>query len=393
MDGLWRGEAVEQAWTRRRHRAGLRLIWARCATTSACCVASPAARSSPRWSRPTGTATARRRSHGPRSRRAPLGSASSRSPRPSRCARRASPRRSWCLAHSRADRIEQAVSLDLTVSLGGLEEAGELARVARTAGRRAAVHINVDGGMQRLGLSSDAAIRLAAAVREHDSLFLEGVYTHFPDAYGDDGASTRSAFERFLQTAHTVGAPLRHAAASAALLRFPEMALELVRPGIALYGAGPLPGEAAVDLRPAPLVACQLAAGSRCPRRRVGLLRRTLDGAARFADRRDRRRLRRRPATRAVGPRRGTDSRPASSDRRHHLHGPDDDRPQRCARRARRRPRHADRARRSQNEVLAEEVAERSGTISRTRRSRASPRAFHGSTREPPRLVWAGECS
>ena len=148
------------------------------------------------------------------------------------------------------DRIEQAVSLDLTVSLGGPEEAGELARVARAAGRCAAVHINIDGGMQRLGLSGDATMRLAAAVREHDSLWLEGVYTHFPDAYADDEASTRSAFERFLQTANAVGAPLRHAAASAALLRFPETALEMVRPGIALYGAGPLPGEAAADLRP-----------------------------------------------------------------------------------------------------------------------------------------------
>ena len=244
------------------------------------------------------------------------------------------------------DRIEQAVSLDLTVSLSGLEEAGELARVARAAGRRAAVHINVDGGMQRLGLSGDAAIRLAAAVREHDSLWLEGVYTHFPDAYADDGASTRSAFERFLQTANTVGAPLRHAAASAALLRFPEMALELVRPGIALYGAGPLPGEAAADLRPvlswrAGLLLVRdvptgesVSYGGRWTARhdsRVGVI------GIGYAD----------GLRRALWDRgRGADSRPAGSDRRDDLHGPHDDRPHRCARRASRRPRHVDRARR-----------------------------------------------
>ena len=64
-DELWRGEAAEQAWTRRRHTAGSRLIWARYAETSACCVASRATRSSLRWSRPTPTATAPRRSRAP----------------------------------------------------------------------------------------------------------------------------------------------------------------------------------------------------------------------------------------------------------------------------------------------------------------------------------------
>ena len=146
---------------------------------------------------------------------------------------------------------EQAVGLDLTISLRRLDEVESCARASQAAERRTAVHLNVEGGMQRLGLAAGEAVALAEAVRAHDSLWLEGVYTHFPDAGAADPAPTREAFERFLITAEAIGAPLRHAAASAAMLRFPEMALEMVRPGIALYGESPFSSAVQCALRPA----------------------------------------------------------------------------------------------------------------------------------------------
>ena len=137
------------------------------------------------------------------------------------------------------DQAELAARLELTVSLRRIEEVEACAEAARAEQRETAVHLNIDGGMQRLGLGASEAIALAAAVRERDSLRLEGVYTHLPDAVGADPAPIRETFARFLETADAIGAPIRHAAASAALLRFPEMALEMARPGIALYGASP----------------------------------------------------------------------------------------------------------------------------------------------------------
>ena len=134
---------------------------------------------------------------------------------------------------------ELAARLELTVSLRRIEEVEACAEAARAEQRETAVHLNIDGGMQRLGLGAPEALALAAAVRERDSLRLEGVYTHLPDAVGADPAPIRETFTRFLETADAIGAPIRHAAASAALLRFPEMALEMARPGIALYGASP----------------------------------------------------------------------------------------------------------------------------------------------------------
>ena len=137
------------------------------------------------------------------------------------------------------NQAELAARLELTVSLRRIEEVEACAEAARAEQREMAVHLNIDGGMQRLGLAASEALALAAAVRERDSLRLEGVYTHLSDAVGADPAPIRETFARFLETADAIGAPIRHAAASAALLRFPEMALEMARPGIALYGASP----------------------------------------------------------------------------------------------------------------------------------------------------------
>ena len=165
------------------------------------------------------------------------------------------------------NQAELAARLELTVSLRRIEEVEACAEAARAEQRETAVHLNIDGGMQRLGLGAAEAIALAAAVREQDALRLEGVYTHLPDAVGADPTPIRETFAQFLQTADTIGAPIRHAAASAALLRFPEMALELARPGIALYGASPSGAGVQCGLRPAlswraPLLAVrQVAAG------------------------------------------------------------------------------------------------------------------------------------
>jgi len=73
-------------------------------------------------------------------------------------------------------------------------------------------------------------------------LTVEGFYTHFPsaDAPGPHAAAdTEERFQHFLSLAKLAGAPIRHASNTAALARFPHMALDLVRVGIGLYGISP----------------------------------------------------------------------------------------------------------------------------------------------------------
>jgi len=77
-----------------------------------------------------------------------------------------------------------------------------------------------------------------------DGLILEGVFTHFAKADEADPAYTYSQFEKFKRILHEVEArgihiPIRHCANSPTILRFPEMHLDMVRPGIILHGLDP----------------------------------------------------------------------------------------------------------------------------------------------------------
>ncbi len=110
---------------------------------------------------------------------------------------------------------------------------------AAPAGARLPVHLKVDTGMGRLGCSPDDAAPLAERIAGSSRLRLAGTMTHFA-ASESDPSLTRRQFELFMEVLarFQVEPGLRHAANSAAALRYPEMALDAVRAGIAVYGCG-----------------------------------------------------------------------------------------------------------------------------------------------------------
>ena len=147
-----------------------------------------------------------------------------------------------------AAEAERAVRLRVAVTLTQPDVGAALARAGAAAGAATPVHLNVDVGMQRLGVRAEVACTLADAVRAAPSLQLEGLYTHLPNADEPEAGDSEQQFARFLRVAEQVGAPLRHVANTAALLRFPAMALEMTRPGIGLFGVAP--AAVAAELRP-----------------------------------------------------------------------------------------------------------------------------------------------
>jgi alanine racemase len=139
---------------------------------------------------------------------------------------------------------ESAIQNDVTCTLCDLETAGEFARAAQAIGKPARVHVKVDTGMHRLGFMPDEAVEAIAQIASLEGLVLEGVFTHFAKADEADPAYTYGQFEKFKRVLADVEArgihiPLRHCANSPAILRFPEMHLDLVRPGIILHGLDP----------------------------------------------------------------------------------------------------------------------------------------------------------
>ncbi|MEG2174224.1 MAG: alanine racemase [Oscillospiraceae bacterium] len=111
------------------------------------------------------------------------------------------------------------------------------------------VHLAIDTGMCRLGLGAvrdlPQAVDDALAIAALEPLCIVGAFTHFAvadtpseDAYTNAQFSCFIHFRRAL-SARGLSIPMWHCANSAALLRFPAMQLDAVRPGILLYGASP----------------------------------------------------------------------------------------------------------------------------------------------------------
>jgi alanine racemase len=141
----------------------------------------------------------------------------------------------------------KAVELDVTQAVFTMELAQALSDGAGRLGKRAKVHLKVDTGMSRLGTLADDPARCAgeiAALCALPNLEPEGIFTHFANADGDEGY-TMGQFTRFLdvldslKTRHGLEFAIRHCAASAAVLNYPCTHLDMIRPGIALYGHYP----------------------------------------------------------------------------------------------------------------------------------------------------------
>jgi len=139
---------------------------------------------------------------------------------------------------------ESAIQNDVTCMVCDLETAGEFARAAQAIGKPARVHVKVDTGMNRLGFMPDEAVEAIAKIAALEGVFLEGVFTHFAKADEADPAYTYGQFEKFKRILSEIEArgihiPIKHCANSPTILRFPEMHLDLVRPGIILHGLDP----------------------------------------------------------------------------------------------------------------------------------------------------------
>ncbi|MDO8689315.1 MAG: alanine racemase [Dehalococcoidia bacterium] len=134
---------------------------------------------------------------------------------------------------------EKAVRHGLTPTVNSLQHAEAVAGASCRLGRITPVHLKVDTGLNRFGLDRVGVLGLARAIELMPSLRLEGVYTHFASADEADKSFTWRQFEEFMGVARDLDVSIRHVANSAAILDLPEMRLDMVRAGIALYGLYP----------------------------------------------------------------------------------------------------------------------------------------------------------
>jgi alanine racemase len=138
----------------------------------------------------------------------------------------------WCVAH------------DLTVCLNEANNVRALAKIAAKLGKPVPVHVKIHTGMSRYGVRWDEALPLLEQVVAEKSLSLEGVMTHFSQSDEIDKTFANLQFARFNEVLHVLAerkipVKLRHTCNSGGLLDLPHAHLDMVRPGILMYGIFP----------------------------------------------------------------------------------------------------------------------------------------------------------
>lgn len=134
----------------------------------------------------------------------------------------------------------KVVEFDITPTVTTKRLALALAHFSAQAGVVTPVHLKVDTGMNRFGLAQNEVEPFARFLRQLPSLTVEGIYSHFASADETDKTFTLHQYRAFMAVAERLpDIPLRHIANSAGALDLPELALDMVRPGIALYGCYP----------------------------------------------------------------------------------------------------------------------------------------------------------
>jgi alanine racemase len=155
------------------------------------------------------------------------------------------------LGYTPVGEAEKVVAYGLTPTVNSVAQAEAVAQASARRGLITPVHLKVETGMNRFGLAPETLLALAHTVEGMSSLRLEGIYTHFACADEADKAFTWQQYEAFMAVAGKLQVPLRHVANSAAVLDLPQMALDMVRVGIALYGLYPSAAVSrSVPLRP-----------------------------------------------------------------------------------------------------------------------------------------------
>jgi len=103
-----------------------------------------------------------------------------------------------------------------------------------------------------------SAVENVVAISKLPGIVVEGLFTHFSSADEEDESYTVMQFDRFLSIINElsrigVHIPVKHAANSAATIKYPYMHLDMVRPGILLYGLYPSgeTDQTKLDLKPA----------------------------------------------------------------------------------------------------------------------------------------------
>ncbi|WP_046318721.1 alanine racemase [Mycobacterium sp. UM_Kg1] len=152
-----------------------------------------------------------------------------------------------------------ALAADVQIAVSSARQLDELLEAVAATGRTATVTVKADTGMNRNGVGLADFETLVSALRRavaEDAIRVRGLMSHL--ACADEAASPLNdiqaqRFSELLRIGdeHGLTFPVAHLANSAAAMTRPDLAYDMVRPGIAVYGLSPIPERGDMGLIPA----------------------------------------------------------------------------------------------------------------------------------------------
>lgn len=163
------------------------------------------------------------------------------------------------LSYTDPARAEEIILNNVTQTVYSYDLAKALSDAAVRLHRNIKIHIKIDTGMTRVGfMPGYSAVKNVVEISKLPGIIIEGLFTHFASADEKDKRYTYMQFERFMSICNELSRigvyiPIKHVSNSAAIIQFPEMHLDMVRPGIILYGMYPSDNvdKSKLDLKPA----------------------------------------------------------------------------------------------------------------------------------------------
>lgn len=163
------------------------------------------------------------------------------------------------------------VENQLRITVTNKKDVDVLSAAAESLKKPAVVHVKLDTGMTRMGISEEALSELISQIRGNKNIIIEGLYTHFAASDEADKSFTNYQLQRlkkFIKQLQTEGIkiPIIHCANTCAVLDLPESHFNMIRPGLSICGCFPSPEvQNRPDLKPAMKVVSYLTLVKKIP--------------------------------------------------------------------------------------------------------------------------------
>ena len=149
------------------------------------------------------------------------------------------------LNYTPVDNFRKLLEYNLIPSIYNYNDAVALSEIAVKMGKEVKIHLNIDTGMTRLGFLPNENTFLEIHKISHlPNIIIDGIYSHFVKPEELDKTYSRQQYNKFIGVVNKlqdmgIGIGIRHISSSAAIIDLPEYNLDMVRPGLILYGHYP----------------------------------------------------------------------------------------------------------------------------------------------------------